>query len=318
MVRFKSVLSGAVSYLPGGNAWLQRRLDSRPAGTANPRYCYSVWMRHLVRANQAGALDGVPSVVAELGPGRSLGTGLAALLSGAERYIALEFVDHVADGRNVEIFDALVEMFRKQEPIPDSVEFPQIVTPLPSYEFPEKILTQERLAVSLAPERVARIRDSLRDSSGAGIIKYAVPWYGANVIERDTVDMLLSMSVMEHIDDLDTTYAAAWSWLKRGGVMSHEIDFKCHGHASLWNGHWGYSDGVWKIVRGNRPYLINRLPHSGHRDFLTRHGFESIVDQGTTSTGGLRRSMLAKRFRDLTDDDLETSNAYMLSRKVAR
>lgn len=317
-VRFKSILSGAASFFPGGNAWLQRRMDSRSVGTVNPRYCYSVWMRHLVRANEAGALNGVPSVVAELGPGRSLGTGLAALLSGAERYVALEFVDHMLDGRNLEILDALVELFRRREPIPNRNEFPEIITPLNKYEFPHEILSEPRLAAALEPSRIARIRDALHDNSASGLITYAAPWYHAHLIEPGVVDLLFSMSVMEHIDDLDSTYEAAWRWLQPEGVMSHEIDFMSHGHSAIWNGHWGCSDSIWKLVRGNRPYLINREPHSRQLELVRSCGFEILVDQRAVSNEGISRAMLAKRFRGLSDDDLVTFNAYMLSKKKAK
>ena len=63
-------------------ALAQRRRARGDAGetygggkTQNARYCYSVWMRHLVSACATG---GVPKVVAEIGPGRSVGCGIAA------------------------------------------------------------------------------------------------------------------------------------------------------------------------------------------------------------------------------------------------
>ncbi len=316
MIRVKSLLSGATSYLPGGNAFLQKRIDRRFGGTASSRYCYSVWMRHLLLANEYGAISGVPSVVAELGPGRSLGTGLAALLTGVDRYIALEFVDHGANSRNVEIFDELVEMFRRREPVPDSLEFPQIVTTLQCYEFPFALLTEEVMASALRPARVQAIRDILIGKVTAPIIKYAVPWNAADVLEQNSVDMLFSMSVMEHVDDLESTYAVTERWLKPLGIMSHEIDFKCHNHASRWNGHWGYSDLVWKVIRGRRPYLINREPFSRHREIVVNSGFETLVTRHSTLEGGIPRRKLSERFEHISDEDLETSNAFMLSRKI--
>ena len=46
-------------------------------------------MTHLNRLNTNG-FAGVPKTVAELGPGDSIGVGLAALLSGAKSYVALD------------------------------------------------------------------------------------------------------------------------------------------------------------------------------------------------------------------------------------
>jgi len=59
---------------------------------------YSLWLRHVVTAYQNGAFHtGPPSVVVELGPGKSLGTGLAALLSGAEKFCAFDVVQYASN-----------------------------------------------------------------------------------------------------------------------------------------------------------------------------------------------------------------------------
>ena len=59
---------------------------------ANSRYCYSVWLRHLSIINENG-LDTNPNIVAELGPGDSIGMGLMALLTGSSKYYALDIVE---------------------------------------------------------------------------------------------------------------------------------------------------------------------------------------------------------------------------------
>lgn len=48
-------------------------------GTCSARYCYAVWLRHLVLAAEHGLLDRPPRRVVEIGPGDSLGTGIAAI-----------------------------------------------------------------------------------------------------------------------------------------------------------------------------------------------------------------------------------------------
>jgi len=60
---------------------------------ANARYCYSVWLRHLSILNENG-LNTNPSVVAELGPGDSMGVGLMTLLTGTKKYYAFDVVRH--------------------------------------------------------------------------------------------------------------------------------------------------------------------------------------------------------------------------------
>jgi hypothetical protein len=81
-MNLRPIADGISSYLPGSI-----RLAIGTGGTDSARYCNSVWLRHLVTLSRNG-LGAVPRVVAELGPGDSLGIGLAALLS-AQRRISL-------------------------------------------------------------------------------------------------------------------------------------------------------------------------------------------------------------------------------------
>ena len=37
------------------------------------------------------------------------------------------------------------------------------------------------------------------------------------------------------------------NWLKDKGIISHSIDFKSHGYAPTWDGHWSISDFRWRI-----------------------------------------------------------------------
>src|SRR5450631_2613031 len=91
---------------------VKRRIGNRAIGTGGTisgRYCYSVWLWHLVYAANSG-LQTRPRVVAELGPDDSLGTGIAALLSGAEQYFALDAVSHANAEHNLGILDELVAL----------------------------------------------------------------------------------------------------------------------------------------------------------------------------------------------------------------
>ena len=50
---------------------------------------------------------------------QSLGIGLAALLSGVERYIALDVIQYASDAQNLRIFEGLIALFKDRAPIPD-------------------------------------------------------------------------------------------------------------------------------------------------------------------------------------------------------
>jgi hypothetical protein len=260
-------------------------------------------------------LSALRDAVAELGPGYSLGIGLAALVSGTNKYYALDIVDYVDKEHNIEILGELVDLFEKRERIPDEAEFPRVGPYLESYEFPGHILTDECLDEALKRDRIESIRDALLNLGNGDKdniqISYFVPWHDKEVIEAASIDMIYSQAVLEHVDDLISTYDALYSWLKPGGFMSHQIDFKCHETAKEWNGHWAYSDFAWRLIRGKRPYLLNRQPHSTHINLMRRFGFEIVCDITIENAFGIQRKHLASRFKDMSDDDLSTSAAFI-------
>ena len=98
--------------------------------------------------------------------------------------------------------------------------------------------------------------------------------------------------------------------------MSHQIDFKCHGTADEWNGHWAYSDCLWRLIKGNRAYLLNREPLSTHIKHLETNGFKISCIIPVRNNSGLNRNRLDSRFRNLSDEDLTTSSAHIISVKV--
>jgi hypothetical protein len=314
----RPVLRGLLTYVPA----VEKRFVKSTRGTNSARYCYSVWLRHLVMAHENKLVETtspVPAVVAELGPGDSLGIGLAALLSGASRYIALDLVPYADPARNLAVLEELVALMRARAPIPDANELPSVKPYLPSYEFPRRLLSDEHLARMLAPDRVASIRGALAEADAhGGMVSYRAPWYDAAVVERDTIDMLYSQAVLEHVDDLDTAYAAMASWLKPGGFASHEIAFTAHQLTPEWNGHWTISDPVWKVIRGRRPYLLNREPASTHVRLLGGSGLQIVNEVRVQMRSDVARSRLARRYRDMSDDDLTTQAMFVQATKPAR
>src|SRR5437867_6507385 len=210
-------------------------------------YYYSIWLRHLVKTHAYGGPT-TPEVVAEIGPGDALGIGIAALLSGSRRYVALDIVPCANDVENLQVFDEMVELFRARAPIPDQRVYPDADPAVPSYEFPAHILDEPRLAASLAADRLERVRHAVAaagspDAAAAPIsITYVVPWSDVRALRAASVDLIPSQAVLEHVDDLGGVYRAMAAWLKPGGRISHTIDFRAHGVSPYTNGHWAYPD----------------------------------------------------------------------------
>jgi SAM-dependent methyltransferase len=307
-LKAKALLSGLATYVPGYDHW-------RPTGgTGSARYCFSVWLRHLILVRASGAVAGVPEVVAELGPGDSIGIGLAALISGAERYYALDLLPYSDLKQNLAIFDELVDLFRSRASLPGDEEFPLLLPRLGTYAFPHALLGPSWLDAALAPERIEQIRASIAEPNGPeSRIVYLAPWSDAARIPTHSLDLLYSQAVLEHVDDLPGIYRTMHRWLKPGGAMSHQIDFRCHGKADTWNGHWTYSDFAWRLVTGRRAYLLNRAPRSEHIKLLAEVGFTVVSEIESRSPSALRRTDVARRFRDLSEADLTTSGTFVVA-----
>ena len=285
-------------------------------GTVSAQYCYSVYLRHLVMAARHGlATD--PRVVVELGPGDSLGIGLMALLTGAEHYYALDAVRHASTETNLIIFDELAKLLTARVPIPSGGEFAEVLPVLGDYSFPTQILSETRLTQTLTPDRLSRLRHALAGDLTTGPIRYIAPMGRMHEIPADSVDLILSQAVMEHVDQLEETYAECFRCLKPGGYMSHQIDLRCHDTASEWNGHWKYSKLTWRLMRGSRPWFINRQPCSTHIDLVKQCGFGLRAQITQLGNHGISRKQLANGFRELSESDLLTAGVLILASKSA-
>lgn len=287
------------------------------------RAYYSVWMRLLIFIDQTNVNYSIDSV-GEIGPGDSLATGLAAILSGARRYVALDIVPTVHNFPNEEVFEDLVYLFETRADIPNQNEQPKQRPYLSSYSFPKHILSDERMAVLLDPKRLNQIRHILKHiRDGERVpdsyeikIEYEVPWWIDTAVarRRESLDLIISNATMEHVDDVPRAYRVASQLLKRSGILASVIDYKCHDTAGFWNGHWTYSSFAWKVVRGKCAYFINRWTHSMHLDEL-KNLFEILNDIRFPRTSILKPWDIAFQFRQLPEEDFKTAEGVIIARK---
>ena len=99
----KPIVKGLFKHLP----FAKRLFPSKTGGASlDSKYCYAVWLRHL--KNWADYNDKPAKVVAELGPGNSLGICFAALLSGTEKVYALDVVKYWDVDVNLRIFKFII------------------------------------------------------------------------------------------------------------------------------------------------------------------------------------------------------------------
>jgi hypothetical protein len=309
-MNFRQLAYGLLSFFPG----IPESLYRGTGGTVSAEYCYCVWLRHLVLAH-AGGMSGVPSVVVELGPGDSIGVGLAALLSGAKRYVTFDAVAHANSATNLRVFDDLVTLFRNRSPIPGRQAFPEIALDLESNEFPTVLISDECWREALSDRRVEHLRRVVSGQvTDPTVIEYCVSRNVTDLKEVPAVDFILSNAVMEHVSDLRSSYSAMAEWLVDGGYASHQIDFRSHSLFDNWDGHWACPDWLWALFMGRREYLLNREPFATHRRLAAASGLKEVscarIERAPVS------KKLASRFRNIDYADRSTCGGYLLLKKI--
>jgi hypothetical protein len=98
--------------------------------------------------------------------------------------------------------------------------------------------------------------------------------------------------------------------------MSHQIDLRCHDTAPEWNGHWKYSELTWRLMRGGRPWFINRQPCSIHIRIASQVGFTIRAEIKQSGSLGISRKQLGRSFKSLSDSDLVTAGVFILASKA--
>jgi hypothetical protein len=150
------LIKGIASYIPVLTKLFGR---SGTSGTDSAMHCYRVWFTHLTRLYNSG-LHNIPQSVAELGPGDSIGVGLAALLSGINKNYALDVVKYANPERYLMICDELVELFNRPGR-KTSWRMPDFDHYLDGDLFPSHILTEKLLDAVLSQERINGTKNAL-------------------------------------------------------------------------------------------------------------------------------------------------------------
>ncbi|PDV86509.1 hypothetical protein CO652_20790 [Rhizobium sp. H4] len=281
-------------------------------GTASARHCYDLFFRHY--GHLAPWLNGKrPEVLVEVGPGSSLGVGLAALLAGVDTYIGLDLQDHRSMEHDLEVLSGLIELFGERAAFWDNTVSGDIFFPPSPTNFAwNRIdgIVQQRLSA----EAIDALKADL--VNGSERLKFVAPWTDFNVLQAGVADWLMTHSVMEHVDNLVDTYIAIARWLKPGGFATHLIDFQSHGLSSDWNGHWVLSAPTWTMMRGRRPYLINRKWRSHHINLMQESGFEILAELQYIRTDGLGRKELRAPFTSMPDGDEKVAMSFFVTRKI--
>lgn len=306
-VRFYPLARGLASYV------LPSSIFYRPGsgGTFSSEYCYSVWLRHLhyLIENKLFSSPNEIKNVAEIGPGDSLGIGLSAIYTGAFNYYAFDVLKHANTEKNEIINSHLKEYFIAQKDIPNTERQRFTAPSLPNYSFPEVLKPFSKVYYD---SKSNEIREALIKGNSEQVkIQYIVPWMNADKKDLKNIDLIFSQAVMEHVDDIEFAYREMFNWLRPGGVISHQVDFKTHEMTSEWNGHWFIGDAMWELLSHGRKYPMNRLPLSTHIQMIENAGFEIVFIKPVEKENSFKGQLPKVPNVVLTESDLVTSGALI-------
>lgn len=316
-VNYKSLLRGAVSMIPGSYLLYKQIHGDGRHSSANAKFCYSFWLRLLVKLHERGGLSRIADV-AELGCADSLGIGIAAVISGSSSYTALELRSFDFRASSIQLFDEIVDLFASKADIPDDSEFPKISLKLSDYAFPTGIFPPQIHSALCNPARLAAIRkrvESISDGETGNTFNYIAPWDAKVNDLKGRFDLIFSRAVMEHVAEADKVYSKLHDCLKLSGLMFHDIEYNSHHTSKHWNGHWAFSNFVWKLIKGKRPMMINRIPHSIHAKMIVICGFKLIDDFRVIKESSLARECVAYQNGDITAEDLSSYGGWFLAEK---
>ena len=311
---YLQLIFGISTFIPGFYSIRSKFKGS--GGTFSSRYCYAVWFRHLIsiygKTNKSRF-----DTIAEVGPGDSIGVGLLALLLGAKKYYAFDVVKFANIKKNLQIFYELIELLKNREAIPNEKEFPKVNPMLDNYDLPYHIYNEKFIDYCLRKDRIEQIEHSIvNQNKNDSLISYFNDKdIFNNKIQKNSIDLIFSQATMEHVDDVSGQYKSMSNLLKEDGVISHSIDFRSHGYASNWDKHWEYSEIYWKLLRGKRPYLINRLPLSKHLELMEMNNFKILGNQIIKAESSILNRYKNKNFTNFKDYDFTASVSYILGVK---
>jgi len=278
----KKLIRGIISYIPV----LKSIIPLIGTGGSNDaEYCLRIYSKHKDILITNGCVFPFGKI-GEIGPGDSVGIGLCALVDGAVSYYGLDAIAHTNIHTNLQIFQELIDIYE-----------------IENIDIDDKI--KEELLWDIQNMNMLKSK-----------IKYYAPWWNKDNIVNDSLDVIISTAVMEHVLPLKETYKRIFEWIKPGGFCSHIIDYGAHEFSDYWYDHWYYSDFLWKILMHGRKYPISRMSHSYHMDCIEKAGFsiQTIIPSYQSNTAD--KDKISKTILNyFNDTDLRIKSAIVVAKK---
>lgn len=223
--------------------------------------------------------------IVELGPGNSIALALNCLCNGAQKY------------QMVDKYPRIFKNDKQREFILKQITYFENKYGCNLNDFLNKT------TLEFNQEKLTYVKNSVED---------------LKTISSDSIDLILSISVFEHVKDVETSFQEMNRILKMDGIMYHKIDLRDHYNFGEPFKFLKYSDFLWnKFLTKEGFSYTNRLRVDDFKDVLTKHGFEIVEVDKLIFEGELpNKSRLNERFRNKGDDDLKVIGMTILAKKV--
>ncbi len=262
---FKALLKGLLTFVPGATRILDKKKEKSRHSGSQAEFCYALWLS-MLRQFEENGIQPKLDFVGEIGTGGSLGVGICALLTGSQRYCALEIGQSFDKKLNLNILDDLILLFQNRSKIPDN--FQQLNIKAKNLDFPDHLIEPTFLNNDLIAEIRNDIENGYTTQKRISIVKN---WESQPSLN---LDFIFSRAVMEHVTDPAAVYSAAAKHLSLDSFMLHDIEFHSHGLTIKIDGHYQIHPFLWKIIVGKRPFFLNRWQLPDHLNAMKRNGFE--------------------------------------------
>lgn len=133
-------------------------------------------------------------------------------------------------------------------------------------------------------------------------------------VESDSVDLITSFGVLEHIRDSDAAFREMKRILKSGGYMYHFISLGDHYNFKDPLVFLKYSDYIWNCITKEGYSFTNRLRIDDYMEILDKNQF-SIIDCRNKLCAVEKLRKVNKKFQNKSSEVLRTTHSYILARK---
>ncbi len=244
---------------------------------------FEKYCRHISQTDICAALKN--KTIVELGPGDTMATGLFFLAYGAARVVCFDrFKLIVNSPKNTLIARQILSILQ------------QLIL--------QTILSFDNQGQMSLDRTRLQYQHSLNEKIG---------------LENNSVDIIVSNAVLEHVQNLDALFASMYRILKPGGLMVHAADLKSHDlHHTTELDFLTVPDWLWWLMTFYRG-APNRKRWSHYKNLLDAHDFKLTFFKVTSrfpleaiSTLRLSYPEHAKRF---SDEDLSSGGFLFTARK---